>query len=75
MIKVYSKENCSKCRVVKMFLKSNGIDFQEVDITNDDAERERLKSMNVSSMPYVENPVENFTGVRMDILNKIKEAN
>lgn len=72
MTTVYSKNNCAKCRVVKMFLDSNGIAYTEINVDENEAELKRLKDMNISSLPYVESAVGNFVGVQMDKLNELK---
>lgn len=72
MTTVYSKNNCSKCRVVKMFLDSNGIAYTEINVDENESELKRLKDMNISSLPYVESAVGNFVGVQMDKLNELK---
>ena len=36
MIKVYGADWCSDCLIIKSFLKSKGIEFEYIDITNDE---------------------------------------
>ena len=34
---IYSRDWCGYCTAAKMFLKAKGIDFEEIDLTDDDA--------------------------------------
>ena len=35
MVKVYSTATCAQCPMVKKFLKYKGIEYEEIDVTND----------------------------------------
>lgn len=39
---VYTTPNCPYCRLAKDFLRSKKIDFREVDVSEDDAMRQKL---------------------------------
>lgn len=39
---VYTTKTCPYCHAAKEFLKSKKIDFNEIDVTGDDALREKL---------------------------------
>jgi len=41
-IKIYSTPTCSACYVLKMFLKEHNIDFQEIDVSQDEKAREEI---------------------------------
>lgn len=42
---VYSTDYCPYCRAAKDLLRSKGVPFREVDVTGDDATREKLVEM------------------------------
>ena len=41
-IVIYTADYCSFCHAAKELLRSRGLEFQDIDVTNDDAEREKL---------------------------------
>ena len=41
-VTIYSKENCIFCRKAEAFLKTKGIPFKEIDVTDNDELREKL---------------------------------
>lgn len=53
-VKLYSKNNCSKCMFSKMFLNNQGIDFKEINIDNDEAARQELKNKGYQSLPVID---------------------
>ena len=42
---VYTTQYCPYCRLAKEFLKSKNVSFREVDVSQDDAMREKLVKM------------------------------
>lgn len=52
MLKVYSTKTCRYCPLVKRYLKSKGAVFEEIDVTNDVAQRMELQRLTgMSSVP------------------------
>jgi len=45
MVKVYTTTTCPYCAKVKRFLKSKGVEFEELDIEKDPAAREACKKL------------------------------
>ena len=41
-VQVYSKDNCPYCVRAKSLLRKKGVDFEEIDVENDDAKRSWL---------------------------------
>lgn len=41
-VKIYTANYCGFCRAAKELLQSKGINFEEIDVTDNDKERERL---------------------------------
>jgi len=58
MIKIYSTPFCPYCVTLKDYLKSKNIEFKDVDVSNDEKEREEM--MEVSGQLGV--PVLNIDG-------------
>lgn len=51
---IYGQENCSQCNVAKMRLKTKGIDFEYVDLTNSPEKKSELVSATrCRSMPII----------------------
>lgn len=71
---VYSKPNCAQCNFTKKFLDNNGIDYQTIDVYDDEKALQLLKDKGLSSMPVVSinDFEEHWTGFRPDELAKIK---
>ncbi len=44
-ITVYTTQYCPYCRAAKQLLKAKGVSFEEVDMTEDDAARQKLVEM------------------------------
>lgn len=42
---IYTTQYCPYCTAAKKFLRSKQVDFQEIDLTDDDAMREKLVQM------------------------------
>lgn len=43
-VKIYTKVPCSYCGHAKRFLQERNVDFQEIDLTNNPDELERIKN-------------------------------
>lgn len=43
MIKVYSKPNCVQCEMTKEFLKQNNVEFEEVNVFEEEEALELIK--------------------------------
>lgn len=53
MLTVYSKTVCPYCVNAKNFLKARGIDFQEVNIEEDEAARDFLRNAGHRTVPQI----------------------
>lgn len=42
MLKVYTTETCAYCVMVKRYLQAKGLEYEEVDVTNDPETRQQL---------------------------------
>lgn len=51
---MYSKDPCPYCVNAKRFLKNKGVDFEEIDLTNNLQEMDRLKNeLNWRTVPMI----------------------
>ena len=53
-LNIYSKPNCSKCKMLKRWLEIKGIDYNEIDISKNQEGMDKLVSSNRTSLPVVE---------------------
>lgn len=53
MIEIYSQQGCAHCEHAKNYLRSHGLDFTEIDITNNDAARQFLRDQGHRSLPQI----------------------
>lgn len=53
MIKVYSKPDCMQCAMTKEFLKQNNVEFEEINVEENEAALELIKSHGFFSLPVV----------------------
>ena len=54
-IKIYTTDSCPYCGMAKDFLKKSNVDFQEVDVSNDqEAASEMIEKSGQSGVPVIE---------------------
>ena len=53
-LNIYSKPNCSKCTMLKRWLEIKGIDYNEIDISENQEGMDKLVSSSRTSLPVVE---------------------
>lgn len=66
MITVYSKPACVQCNATKRSLIKLGLDFIEVDLTEDAQALESVKALGYASAPVVMANGEHWSGYRPD---------
>lgn len=54
MIKVYYKNNCMQCKMVKRFLNEHGLEYSEINIEEQPEARDYLMNMNLKTVPVTE---------------------
>ena len=42
---VYTAHYCPYCKAAKEFLKSKNVEFEEIDVTNDDEQRKKIEKL------------------------------
>lgn len=76
MITVYSKPNCVQCEMTKEFLKQNNIEFEEVNVFEDEEALELIKLHGFQRLPVVtrNNSFDfAFSGFQIDLLEELVE--
>lgn len=74
-VTVYAKPACVQCEATKKALTKSGVPYTVVDITKDDAARERVMELGYNSAPIVIAGSEHWSGFRPDrIKNLAKHA-
>ncbi|WP_018659327.1 glutaredoxin family protein [Allofustis seminis] len=53
MLKVYSKDQCGQCQLLKQWLKLKAVDFEEVNISQDENARQEILESGRKSLPQV----------------------
>lgn len=71
MVTVFSKPNCPQCAMTKKFLKAQGTDFNEIDVTQNQNALQRLISEGKRSLPVVETDDAFWMGFRPDSLRTL----
>lgn len=55
MVKVYSTPTCPYCVMAKQFLKSNGIDYEDIDVSsNEEAAQEMINKSGQMGVPVLD---------------------
>lgn len=68
---VYTKSNCMQCNMTKRYLDKKGIEYDIINIEENDSERERLMGLGFSSAPVVSSGDMMFAGFQPDRLAQI----
>jgi len=75
MVKIYSTPTCVYCKTLKEYLKKNGIDFEEIDVSKDEKQLQKMiKDSGQMGVPIVDIDGEIITGfdkAKIDKLLKI----
>lgn len=49
MIKIYSTPTCTWCQKVKRYLKSNSLEYTDIDVSDNDAARDKMQKISGQS--------------------------
>lgn len=69
MVKVLSKPSCVQCTATHKYLKQNNVEFESIDMTEDDSALEYAKSLGYLSAPVVITDSDHWSGFRPDKLS------
>lgn len=77
MITVYSKHNCVQCEMTKEFLKANKVEFEEINVEENEEALEVIKEKGFKTLPVVivskKGFVFEFNGFQIDLLEELVE--
>ena len=76
MIKVYSKPNCVQCEMTKEFLKQNNVEFEEVNVFEEEEALELIQLYGFKRLPVItrnNNFDFAFSGFQIDLLDELVE--
>ena len=68
---VYTLPACVQCDSTKRYLKKNFVEYKEVNLADDPASLEMVRSLGYTSAPVVIAGDESWSGFRMDMLAKL----
>lgn len=71
-VTVYSKDRCQQCKGVKRWLKSNGIAFNEINVSEQPEYIQEVKDLGFTSLPVVKSEDLVFSGLDIPKLNELK---
>ena len=72
-VTVYTKKNCPQCMMTKEYMDALNIEYETIDVTDNDEAREHVKELGFTSLPVV--VVENgeaWFGFRPDNIDLLK---
>ena len=69
---VYSKTDCMQCNFTKKWLNEHGIEYEEVNVEEDEEALNYIKyDLGYQAVPVVVSPTEHWYGFRPDKLAKL----
>jgi len=71
MTTVYTKPSCVQCDMTKRMLDNLGINYDTVDITEDEAALEMILGMGFKSAPVVITDTDSWSGFNPEKINSI----
>jgi len=69
---IYTLPNCVQCDTSKRMMKRLEIEFEEVDLSKDDAAAEMVKELGYTAAPVIINGNTHWSGFRMEMINGLK---
>jgi len=75
MITVFTTKTCSVCVMVKRYLDAKNVDYETVDVTDDQAKRDELNKMTgYTTVPVITNGKDYLVGWKPAELSKMIQA-
>jgi len=76
MVKLYSTPTCVYCKTLKGYFKRNGIEFEDIDISKDEKELQKMiKLSGQMSVPVVDIDGEIILGFDKQKIDKLLKIN
>ena len=72
MIKIYSTPTCVYCKTLKAYLKKNNIDFEDIDVSKDEKQLQKMiKDSGQMGVPVVDIDGEIIIGFDKEKIDKL----
>jgi glutaredoxin-like YruB-family protein len=76
MVKIYSTPTCVYCKTLKKYFKNNGIEFEEIDVSKDEKQLQKMiKDSGQMGVPVVDIDGEIITGFDKEKIDKLLKIN
>ena len=71
-VTIYTLPACVQCDTSKRMMKRLEIEFEEVDLTKDEAAAQMVKDLGYTAAPVIINGSTHWSGFRMEMINGLK---
>lgn len=71
MVTIYTLPSCPQCDTTKRFLTREGVEYKEVDLSNDAEATELVKQLGYASAPIVVAGESHWSGFRIEKLRNL----
>ena len=72
MVKVYSTPTCVYCKTLKSYLKKNGIEFEDIDVSKDEKQLQKMiKDSGQMGVPVIDIDGEIIVGFDKEKVDKL----
>ena len=69
---IYTLPSCVQCDTSKRMMNRLGIEYEEIDMSKDDAAVEYVKELGYTAAPIIVNGSTHWSGFRMEMINGLK---
>ncbi len=69
---IYTLPSCVQCDTSKRLMKRLGIEYEEIDMSKDEAALEYVKELGYTAAPVIVNGSTHWSGFRMEMINGLK---
>jgi len=69
---IYTLPSCVQCDTSKRLMNRLGIEYEEIDMSKDEAAVEYVKELGYTAAPIIVNGSTHWSGFRMEMINGLK---
>ena len=69
---IYTLPSCVQCDTSKRMMNRLGIEYEEIDMSKDEAAIEYVKKLGYTAAPIIVNGTTHWSGFRMEMINGLK---
>ncbi len=69
---IYTLPSCVQCDTSKRLMKKLGVEYEEIDMSKDEAALEYVKELGYTAAPVIVNGSTHWSGFRMEMINGLK---